>query len=166
MLFDAKGPFGDNVIKSPARYIYTYDVNYFIRKAKYPFFSSSHCLFCHPARCFCGKCFLLFWLVYSDFNQITWHIILEIRALQSLAKLRERSSRGKHREDARWCRYMIHQCNRSVSRMLSTDNAGSLPCSGWFFFGYSGFPSPQKLTFPISNSTRNGSWRRTPAWMC
>ena len=68
MLFDAKGPLGDNVIKSPARYIYTYDVNYFIRKAKYPFFSSSHCLFCHPARCFCGKCFLL---VYSHFNQIT-----------------------------------------------------------------------------------------------
>ena len=24
MLFDAKGPFGDNVIKNPARYIYIY----------------------------------------------------------------------------------------------------------------------------------------------
>ena len=32
---------------------------------------------------------------------------------------------------------------------------GSLPCSERFFSGYSGFSSPQKLTFPNSNSTRN-----------
>ena len=32
---------------------------------------------------------------------------------------------------------------------------GSLPCSERFFSGYSGFPSPQKPTFPNSNSTRN-----------
>ena len=61
-LFDAKGPFIDNVIKNPAIYIYTYDVNYIIQKAKYPLFSNSHCLVCHPARCFCGKCTLLFCL--------------------------------------------------------------------------------------------------------
>ena len=32
---------------------------------------------------------------------------------------------------------------------------GSLLCSERFFSGYSGFPSPQKPTFPDSNSTRN-----------
>ena len=32
---------------------------------------------------------------------------------------------------------------------------GSLPCSERLFSGYSGFPSPQKPTFPDSNSTRN-----------
>ena len=32
---------------------------------------------------------------------------------------------------------------------------GSLLCSERFFSGYSGFPSPQKPTFPNSNSTRN-----------
>ena len=32
---------------------------------------------------------------------------------------------------------------------------GSLPCSERFFSGYSGFPSPQKPTFPNSNSTSN-----------
>ena len=32
---------------------------------------------------------------------------------------------------------------------------GSLPCYEKFFSGYSGFPSPQKPTFPNSNSTRN-----------
>ena len=32
---------------------------------------------------------------------------------------------------------------------------GSLLCSERFFSGYSGFPSPQKPTFPNSNLTRN-----------
>ena len=32
---------------------------------------------------------------------------------------------------------------------------GSLPCSEWFFSGYSGFPSPRKPIFSNSNSTRN-----------
>ena len=32
---------------------------------------------------------------------------------------------------------------------------GSVLCSERFFSGYSGFPSPQKPTFPNSNSTRN-----------
>ena len=32
---------------------------------------------------------------------------------------------------------------------------GSLVCSKRLFSGYSGFPSPQKLTFPNSDSTRN-----------
>ena len=32
---------------------------------------------------------------------------------------------------------------------------GSRPCSERFFFGYSGFPSPQKPTFPNSNSIWN-----------
>ena len=32
---------------------------------------------------------------------------------------------------------------------------GSLLCSERFFSGYSGFPPPQKPTFPNSNSTRN-----------
>ena len=32
---------------------------------------------------------------------------------------------------------------------------GSLLCSERFFSGYSGFPSPQKPTFPNSNSTMN-----------
>ena len=33
---------------------------------------------------------------------------------------------------------------------------GSLLCSERFFSAYSGFPSPQKPTFPNSNLTRNG----------
>ena len=32
---------------------------------------------------------------------------------------------------------------------------GSLPCSERFFSGFSGFPSPDKPTFPNSNSTSN-----------
>ena len=38
---------------------------------------------------------------------------------------------------------------------LSLFVVGSLLYSERFFSGYSGFPSPQKPTFPNSNSTRN-----------
>ena len=59
-----------NVLKNPARYIYTYDVNYIIQKAKYPFFSSSHCLVCHLY----SKVFL--WEVY-------FVVLVGLQALQS-----------------------------------------------------------------------------------
>ena len=42
----------------------------------------------------------------------------------------------------------------------------SLLCSEKFFSEYSGFPSPQKPTFPNSNLTRNQARRRTTLCMC
>ena len=50
-------------------------------------------------------------------------------------------------------------CGLSLLLVLSFAPRGFSP-------GTPVFPSPQKLTFPNSNSTRNQAWWRTILWMC